>query len=209
MAGNKKKEIITIAQENLHMLKRLTEKTSCYNFQRWEKEYEKAQYYKRSHCVYPSIDFYKTQRAETFGNKYYNSMTSGWYNNTKTNYGSFQNNKKKFEDFNYKEFETTSNKNNSRSKTLEAEKKENNEEQKENKETRENKENEEAVEKTDENKENRKFEENNGNNEKKENQKIEEKNKNKEIGENNEVKMEDKEIGQNKENEEKSEKNNN
>ena len=86
MAGNKKKEIITIAQENLHMLKRLTEKTSQYNFQRWEKEYERAQYYKRTHCIYPSIDFYKTQRADSFGNKFYNPIKgSNFY--SKTMYG--------------------------------------------------------------------------------------------------------------------------
>ena len=41
--GNKKKEIIQMAQENLHMLKRLSEKTSHYNFNKYEKEYDKAQ----------------------------------------------------------------------------------------------------------------------------------------------------------------------
>ena len=68
--GNKKKEIIQMAQENLHMLKRLTEKTSCYNFNKYQKEYDQAQYYKRTHCAFPSIDFFKTQKSASFGDNY-------------------------------------------------------------------------------------------------------------------------------------------
>ena len=45
------------------MLKRINERGSFYNVSKWEKDYEKNQYYKRNHCVYPSIDFYKTQKA--------------------------------------------------------------------------------------------------------------------------------------------------
>ena len=52
-----------MAQENLHMFKRLKEKTSYYDFEKYDKEYEQAQYYKRSHCSYlPSIDFNKHKR---------------------------------------------------------------------------------------------------------------------------------------------------
>ena len=139
-SGYKKLEILYLAQDNLTMLKRLTEKTSFYNFNRWEKEYEKSQYYKRTLCAYPSIDFYKTQRAETFGNKF-PMIQNGWYK-SKTSYGLFENRKKKtFENFNYKDLEAISNKNNSHAKTMEAEK---NEEKKEKKE--ENKENKESKE---------------------------------------------------------------
>ena len=137
MAGNKKKEIVNIAQDNLHMLKRLTEKTSCYNFERWEKDYDKQQKYKRLHCIYPSIDFYKTQRAETFGNKF-PMLKNGWYK-SKTSYGLFENKKKKtFENFNYKDLESASNKNKNHVKTLETEKNEEKKEKKEeNKESKE------------------------------------------------------------------------
>ena len=61
-SGTKKLEIIRVAQENQHMLKRINERGSYYNTSKWEKDYERAQYYKRNHCIYPSIDFYKTQR---------------------------------------------------------------------------------------------------------------------------------------------------
>ena len=68
MAGYKKHEIIKVAQENLFMLKRLNERTSFYNVDKWKKDYEVSQYYKRSHCQYPSIDFYKTQKYESLYN---------------------------------------------------------------------------------------------------------------------------------------------
>ena len=96
-----------MAQENLHMLKRLQEKTSHYNFYKYEKEYNKAQYYKRSHCAFPSIDFYKTQRTSSFGgnyaytpyhsqNNYYPTITSKFFN--------VNSRKKRFEDFHYEDF---------------------------------------------------------------------------------------------------------
>ena len=72
ISGNKKHDIIRIAQENLYMLKRLNEKTSCYSVDKWFKDYEASQYYKRNHCQYPSIDFYKTQRYNSFGNMFQN-----------------------------------------------------------------------------------------------------------------------------------------
>ena len=62
MGGNKKHEIIRVAQENLYMLKRLNERTSFYNVEKWNKDYEISQYYKRNHCLYAPIDFNKTQR---------------------------------------------------------------------------------------------------------------------------------------------------
>ena len=70
--GNKKKEIVKMAQENLHMLKRLSQKTSCYDFSKYKKEYDQAQYYKESLCVFPPIDFYKT-RTNSFRNNAYST----------------------------------------------------------------------------------------------------------------------------------------
>ena len=69
MTSNKKYEIIRVAQENQHMLKRIQERGSFYNVSKWEKDYEKSQYYKRNHCIFPSIDFYKTQRGNSFNSR--------------------------------------------------------------------------------------------------------------------------------------------
>lgn len=123
MAGYKKHEIIKVAQENLFMLKRLNERTSFYNVDKWKKDYEVSQYYKRSHCQYPSIDFYKTQKYESLYNKTnlftevpktlngqrYMSKTQysksyfknkNGFNNTTSN---LSKKRKKFEDFSYKD----------------------------------------------------------------------------------------------------------
>jgi len=78
MTGYRKKEIVNMAQENLHMFKRLKEKTSYYDFSKYDKEYDQAQYYKRSHCsLLPSIDFNRNKRSVSFGSKnrtLYNSI---------------------------------------------------------------------------------------------------------------------------------------
>ena len=44
------------------MLKRILERGSFYNVSKWERDYERAQYYKRNHCIFPCIDFAKTQK---------------------------------------------------------------------------------------------------------------------------------------------------
>ena len=118
MAGNKKHEIIKVAQENLYMLKRLNERTSVYNVDKWNRDYEASQYYKRSHCQYPSIDFYKTQRCSSFGNMLNNAPKNNTKNNfySKTQYSkngfNYTNNttnkskkRKKFEDFSYRDLQ--------------------------------------------------------------------------------------------------------
>ena len=96
-----------MAQENLHMLKRLQEKTSNYDFNKYEKEYNKAQYYKRSLCAFPSIDFYKSKRSTSLaGNTIYTPYNS--QNNYYPMYASkmlkINSRKKKFEEFNYEDF---------------------------------------------------------------------------------------------------------
>ena len=78
MTGYRKKEIVNMAQENLHMFKRLKEKTSYYDFSKYDKEYDQAQYYKISHCsLLPSIDFNRNKRTISIGLKnrtLYNSL---------------------------------------------------------------------------------------------------------------------------------------
>ena len=114
MAGNKKHEIIRVAQENLYMLKRLNERTSVYNVDKWNRDYEASQYYKRNHCQYPSIDFYKTQRSGSFGNIFSNISKNSTKRDffSKTHYsngnsfgksGSTIKKKKRFEEFSYRD----------------------------------------------------------------------------------------------------------
>ena len=64
ISGPKKLEVIRVAEENQFMLKRLKEKESIYNFNQFAKDYEQSQYYKRNHCIFPSIDFCRTQRPK-------------------------------------------------------------------------------------------------------------------------------------------------
>ena len=138
MTGYRKKEIVNMAQENLHMFKRLKEKTSYYDFSKYDKEYDQAQYYKRSHCaLLPSIDFNRNKRTISIGSKnrtLYNSLfninnsnsynnikisKSNNLNNTKYNYQSnknkeqnlFNNNlyKKTLEELKYEDFLDTKN----------------------------------------------------------------------------------------------------
>ena len=58
----KKKEIIKLAQENLLMLKRLTEKVSLYNNKKMKKDYLKSQNYKKYNCEFKPIDFIKSHK---------------------------------------------------------------------------------------------------------------------------------------------------
>ena len=112
MAGNKKHEIIRVAQENLYMLKRLNERTSVYNVNKWNRDYEISQYYKRSHCKYPSIDFYKTQRYGSLGNMFTGVSKKPTKKNiySKTQYsgnmaGNNSKKRKRFEDFSYRDLQ--------------------------------------------------------------------------------------------------------
>ena len=70
----KKNEIIKMTQENQLLLKRIQERGSYYNVSEWVKEYEKSQYYKRNHFIFPSIDFYKAPRNDDVNNS--NNNTS-------------------------------------------------------------------------------------------------------------------------------------
>ena len=127
MGANKKHEIIKVAQENLYMLKRLNERTSVYNVEKWNKDYEVSQYYKKNLCLYSPIDFNKTQRFGSYQNSWGLETGSTPKKNyttrkkffAKTNYDGintidipeyrrFANStrkRKKFEDFNYRDLE--------------------------------------------------------------------------------------------------------
>jgi hypothetical protein len=113
--GNKKNEILKVAQDNLFMLKRLSEKSSCYNVDKWNQDYEASQYYKRNHCLHPPIDFNKTQkqissfrkygfnRKKFFSKTHYASTGKLEYIMPSKRTTSNTKRKKKFEDFNYRD----------------------------------------------------------------------------------------------------------
>ena len=139
MGGNKKHEIIKVAQENLYMLKRLNERTSFYNVEKWNKDYEISQYYKKNLCLYSPIDFNKTQKFGSYQQNSWGLETGSTPKKnyttrkkffSKTNYDSlntmdipeyrkFANStrkRKKFEDFNYRDLELEEKKNTNKNK---------------------------------------------------------------------------------------------
>ena len=59
----KKEQLINVALENLNIYNRLNSKYSTYNLKSHLKDYDKAQYYKKNHCKFPSIDFYRTSKV--------------------------------------------------------------------------------------------------------------------------------------------------
>jgi hypothetical protein len=71
----KKYDFIKITQENQYLLKRLNDRNSFYDTNTWEKDYDKSRKYKKNLCVFPSIDFRKTNSNDfklgnyTNGNK--------------------------------------------------------------------------------------------------------------------------------------------
>jgi len=215
IGGNKKHEIIKVAQENLFMLKRLNERGSVYSVDKWQKDYEISQYYKRNRCQYPSIDFYKTQRCNTFGNMFYgvnNNETKKTFSKTQYSKGAFnlKNNgnkkRKRFEDFTYKDLQMEIKKSSEKptseekqfKKISEIKDPQEDQERKTNEENKEMEDNQEHQDNQEQEKENNELEkENNENNEEAEKEKINIIDKSKEI-------VEDKE---NKENKEKREEN--
>ena len=58
----KKEELMDLARENFNIYQRLNAKNSSYNLVGHLRDYEKAQYYKKNYCKYPSIDFYRTKQ---------------------------------------------------------------------------------------------------------------------------------------------------
>ena len=104
-----------VAQENLYMLKRLNEKTSFYNVDKLNKDYEMAQYYKKNHCLYSPIDFSKANKflsgsiikltKKKFFNKTHYASTGKleYIPPITSNIPKSTRRRKKFEDFNYRD----------------------------------------------------------------------------------------------------------
>ena len=168
-----------VAQENLYMLKRLNEKTSFYNVDKLNRDYEMAQYYKKNHCLYSPIDFSKANKflsgsiikltKKKFFNKTHYASTGKleYIPPITSNIPKSTRRRKKFEDFNYRDLnldekqrsEILENKEKQFKKIseIDTEEKKENEEQ-ENNELDNNNENKEA-DKNEENKEEEKMEE--------------------------------------------------
>ena len=70
-----------LAKENYNIYQRLNSKNSSYTLNSHLKDYEKAQYYKKNHCKYPSIDFYRTSKSTSSFNSILNYCTFYNYDN--------------------------------------------------------------------------------------------------------------------------------
>ena len=68
--GYVKLNIMNLAQQNLYMLKRLTEKKSEYSVKKMEEDYKKVQNYKKIMCNFPCINFNKAKRGLSSDSKY-------------------------------------------------------------------------------------------------------------------------------------------
>ena len=62
---------MNLAQQNLYMLKRLTEKKSEYSAKKMEEDYKKVQNYKKIMCNFPCINFNMKKRGLSSDNKNY------------------------------------------------------------------------------------------------------------------------------------------
>ena len=69
--GHIKLGIMDLAQQNLYMLKRLTEKKSEYSVNKMESDYKRYQKYKKIMCNFPTINFNKSKRGFSSDNKNY------------------------------------------------------------------------------------------------------------------------------------------
>ena len=117
LPGIKKNEIIKVAQENLYMLKRLSEKTSYYDVEKMNRDYEASQYYKKNHCLHPPINFNKTQkigkdkwgfiRKKFYSKTHYASM--GQLDTPCTKMKISLKKKKKFDEYNYRDLNLVEN----------------------------------------------------------------------------------------------------
>ena len=77
----KKEELMDLAKENYNIYQRLNSKNSSYTLNHHLKDYEKAQYYKKNHCKYPSIDFYRTSKSSSSFYSIFNYCTFNNYDN--------------------------------------------------------------------------------------------------------------------------------
>ena len=91
----KKEELMDLARENYNIYQRLNAKNSSYTLNSHLRDYEKAQYYKKNYCKYPSIDFYRTSKSSSFCS-IFNYCTFNNYNNIKNKFYNEYNKKKKY-----------------------------------------------------------------------------------------------------------------
>ena len=91
----KKEELMDLARENFNIYQRLNAKNSSYNLVGHLRDYEKAQYYKKNYCKYPSIDFYRTRKSSSSFCSIFNYCTFNNYNNINNEFSN-EYNKKKF-----------------------------------------------------------------------------------------------------------------
>lgn len=64
-----KNKLSLIEEANLYLLRRVNDCTPYYNVNKWEKDYEKSQYYKMNHCQLPVIDFKRYKKQDNKQNK--------------------------------------------------------------------------------------------------------------------------------------------
>ena len=64
-----KNKLSLIEEANLYLLRRVNDCTPYYNVNKWEKDYEKSQYYKMNHCQLPVIDFKRYKKQDNKPNK--------------------------------------------------------------------------------------------------------------------------------------------
>lgn len=91
----KREELLDIANKNRKIFWRLNAKNSYYTLNSHLRDYEKAQYYKKNYCKYPSIDFYRTSKSSSFCS-IFNYCTFNNYNNINNAFLNDYNNRIKF-----------------------------------------------------------------------------------------------------------------
>jgi hypothetical protein len=105
----KKEELMDLARENFNIYQRLNSKNSSYTLNSHLRDYERAQYYKKNYCKYPSIDFYRTSKSNSFCSIFnyctfnnYHHINNEFANeyNKKKNYRTLQKNKSYSEFYN-------------------------------------------------------------------------------------------------------------
>ena len=90
----KKEELMDLARENFNIYQRLNAKNSSYTLNSHLRDYEKAQYYKKNYCKYPSIDFYRTSKSSN-SCSIFNYCTFNNYNHINNEFA-YEQNKKKY-----------------------------------------------------------------------------------------------------------------
>ena len=87
---------LEILNTNTYFFKKIRHQNSVYDLDRWEKDFQKSQYYKKNICTYPCIDFHKSLQRQLEKEK---SKTEILYYNTTINITNNLYNKTKFKEF--------------------------------------------------------------------------------------------------------------